>query len=130
MRLAIADDQSPVRSALRLVLEQEAEVSSVDEAADAAELLRQVASEQMDVLLLDWELPGMATDQLMRLIRSEQPGLRIVAMSSRSEAKLEALAAGADGFVGKEYSTRLARDELRDAIAICHRLSDSPRQED
>lgn len=114
MRVAIADDQPAVRSALRLVLEQEPDVTVVVEAANATGLLQQAAKEQFDLLFLDWELPGLEAEQLIRLVRFEQPEVGIIAMSSRSEARATALASGADGFVGKEYSTRLAQEVLRD----------------
>jgi DNA-binding NarL/FixJ family response regulator len=101
MRILIADDQANVRSALALLLEQEPQFEIVAEAADAVGLLQAVRKNNPDLLLLDWELPGLPADYLLRLLRYEQPCLLIVALSSRPEAEAAATAAGADAFISK-----------------------------
>jgi DNA-binding NarL/FixJ family response regulator len=58
MRVFLADKQAKVRSALRLLLEQEPGLSVVGEAAEAEDLLAQVQRTRPDLVLLDWELPG------------------------------------------------------------------------
>jgi len=63
MRVFLADDQAKVCSALRLLLEQELGLRVVGEATEAKDLLAQVQRTQPDLVLLDWELPGLqATD--------------------------------------------------------------------
>ena len=57
MRILIADDQPNVRSALRLLLEQDPDVHIVAEVADSNGLLKQVGKNCPDLVLLDWELP-------------------------------------------------------------------------
>jgi DNA-binding NarL/FixJ family response regulator len=101
MRILIADDQANVRSALALLLEQESQFTIAGEAADAVGLLQAVRRLNPALLLLDWELPGLAADHLLRLLRYEQPHLLIVALSSRPEAEASAQAAGADAFISK-----------------------------
>lgn len=59
MRVFLADDQAKVRAALRLLLEQEPGLSVVGEVTEAKDLLAQVQVTQPDVVLLDWELPGL-----------------------------------------------------------------------
>jgi DNA-binding NarL/FixJ family response regulator len=59
MRVFLADDQAKVRAALRLLLEQEPGLSVVGEVTEAKDLLVQVQVTQPDVVLLDWELPGL-----------------------------------------------------------------------
>ena len=101
MRLLLADDQIKVRSALRLLLEQEPDFQVVGEAADATVLLRAVTDNGPDVILLDWELPGLPVTQLLRRLHYERPSLKIIAMSSRPEAKTEAQNAGIVAFLSK-----------------------------
>ena len=101
MRVLLADDQSKVRSALRLLLEQEPELSGVDEATDADELLAQVGMVCPDIVLLDWELPGLPHNDVLPALRARCPRLKVVALSGRPEARQAALAAGADAFVSK-----------------------------
>lgn len=114
MRLVIADDQPAVRSALRLLIDQEPNVEVLAETASATGLLRKVGALQFDILLLDWELPGLSPEQIVRLVHFEQPHVHIVAMSSRPEAREAALAAGVTTFLGKEYSARQTQDVLRE----------------
>lgn len=101
MRVLLADDQTEVRAALRLLLTQIANLQIVGEAADATAVLQAAAQKQPDLLLLDWELPGLPPGQLLRLLRYERPSLQIIAMSSRPEAKLPALEAGSNAFLSK-----------------------------
>ncbi|MFO7679819.1 MAG: response regulator transcription factor [Chloroflexota bacterium] len=101
MRILLADDQVTVRSALRLLLEQESQVEIIGESADATAVLQAIERVEPDMILLDWELPGLSPVQLLRLLRYERPLLRIIALSSRPEARKRALAAHVDAFVSK-----------------------------
>lgn len=101
MRIVLADDQVSVRSALRLLLEEEPGLNVVAEAADATGLLLAVADNEPDLVLLDWELPGLPPTQLLRLLRFERPKLKIIALSGRPESTLAARDADIQGFVSK-----------------------------
>jgi DNA-binding NarL/FixJ family response regulator len=101
MRVLLADDQTKVRSALRLLLEQEPEMSVVGEAADAEDLLAQAEATQPDLVLLDWELPSLRTDDWLSILRTLCPHLKVIALSGRPEARQAALDAGAEAFVSK-----------------------------
>lgn len=104
MRLLLADDQIKVRSALRLLLEQEPDFQVVGEAADATGLLLAVTEKEPDVVLLDWELPGLPAAQLIRLLQYERPSLKIIAMSSRPEVERLALDTDVPTFLSKSES--------------------------
>jgi len=101
MGVLLADDQSKVRSALRLLLEQQPGVSILGEAVDATSLVDWVKAACPDLVLLDWELPGLETDSLLPTLRQLCPHLAVVALSGRPEARRAALDAGADAFVSK-----------------------------
>ena len=101
MRVLLADDQTKVRSALRLLLEQEPGLSVIGEAAKAENLLAQVEATQPDLVLLDWELPGLRTDDRLSALRTLCPLLKVIALSGQLEARRAALAAGAEAFVSK-----------------------------
>jgi DNA-binding NarL/FixJ family response regulator len=101
MRVLLADDQAEVRSALRLLLEQEPGLAVVGEAVDAQDLLSQATVAQPDLVLLDWELPGSPAADLLLALRASCPAAKVIALSGRPEALREALAAGIDAFVSK-----------------------------
>lgn len=115
MEVLLADDEQKVLSAIRLLLEQDRQMTIVGEAVDAGELMIQLQSRCPDVLLLDWELPGLSTSRFWDEIRVCCPGLVIVALSGRAEARRNALAAGADLFVSKAEPP----DRLLSALATC-----------
>lgn len=101
MRVLIADDRPKVRDALRLLLAQEPELEMVGEAADATGVLLLLERTAADLVLLDWELPGLPAASLLNLLRFERPGVRVIAMSGRPEAREAALNVGADAFFSK-----------------------------
>lgn len=101
LRVLLADDQPEVRSALRLLLEQEPGIQVLGEVVDACELLSRVRATSPDLALLDWELPGCSAAELLAALRSSCVNLKVIALSGRPEARHAALAAGADTFVSK-----------------------------
>jgi two-component system response regulator FimZ (fimbrial Z protein) len=101
MRILLADSQSRVRFALRSLLEEQPGLVVVAEAADCPALLAQVKAACPDLVLLDWDLPGMGGLDLLAALHRLCPGLHVIALSSRPEAEQEALAAGARAFVSK-----------------------------
>lgn len=101
MRILLADDQSQVRFALRVLLEQQPGLEVVGEAADGESLLAKAGTQCPDLVLLDWELPRTVVSQLLPALRSACPGLLVIALSGQPEVRSTALAAGADGFVCK-----------------------------
>ncbi|MCL4464845.1 MAG: response regulator [Chloroflexi bacterium] len=107
MRVILADGQAKVRSALRLLLEQEPEMTVVGEASAADELLSLASAARPDVVLLSWELPGMVVGgqpkahPVLPALQALDCKPLVVALSGRPEAGPAALGAGADCFVSK-----------------------------
>ncbi|MEZ4661676.1 MAG: response regulator transcription factor [Caldilineaceae bacterium] len=118
MKILLADDQALLRSALRLWLEQQPYIQVVEEAAEASSLMAKLAAALPDILLLDWELPGLeltnGSGNLLHTLRNGFPQLRIVAFSSHPEARMNALNAGVDAFVSKTAPP----DHLLDAFDL------------
>ena len=101
MDVLLADDQPQIRSALRLLLEQEPEIVVVGEVADTTDLVSRIQTLQPDIVLLDWELPGMEKDRTLVRLRALCSRAAIVALSGRPEASQASLLAGVDAFVSK-----------------------------
>ena len=101
LNILIGDAQPRVRFGLRLLLEQQPGWQVVGEAEDAQALLDHVRGGCPDLVLLDWELPGMPAQDLLSVIRQTCPRLWVVFMSGRDELRHAALQAGADVFAYK-----------------------------
>lgn len=121
MRAMLADNQPRVRSALRLLLEQEPDNAVVAEVDNGGDMLTAAAAAQPDVVLMDWELPGDSPVRVLPALRAACQNLCVVVLSGRPEARQKALAAGADFFVSKGNSP----DELLSALAECLRARSS-----
>ncbi len=101
MRIILADNQPKVRLALQLLLGQEEERSVVGEAANAEGLFAQIEKTSPDLVLLDWDLPGVPMVDLLSALNNTYPALSVIALSWRLEMEYTALDAGADAFVSK-----------------------------
>jgi DNA-binding NarL/FixJ family response regulator len=101
MRVLLADDRTQVRSALRVLLEQRLGLDIVGEAAETERMFALVQAATPDLVLLDWELPGLGSNGALSAMRRACPALSIIALSGRPEARRAALDAGVDAFVSK-----------------------------
>ena len=101
MRILLADDQPKVRQGLRLLLEQEQDMTVVAETAEARSLTAQVKETRPDLVLLDWSLQKAAGAEQISALRQVCPRLTVIALSAQPGAEAPALASGADAFVSK-----------------------------
>jgi DNA-binding NarL/FixJ family response regulator len=101
LKILIADDQSDVRYALRVLLEQEDSIFEFEEADDIASLMTKLEYLNPDLLLLDWELSSQGMAEAISQVREMVKDISIIALSSRPEAERSAMSAGADAFVSK-----------------------------
>lgn len=100
IRVAIAHCQRLVRAGLRLVLEREAGITVVDEAADGDDAVALARRLRPDVLLLDVRLPGLDCVEATRRILSESAIAVVVLTASETDARTFAtLRAGAAGLM-------------------------------
>ena len=101
MRILLVDSQPRVRFALRVLLERQPGLEVAGEASDADGLLTEAGQVQPDLVLLGWELPGLAANTTLSSLRQICPHASVIALSGRPEAREVALSAGADSFVSK-----------------------------
>lgn len=101
MKICIADGQARVRYGLRILLEQQVGWEVIGEAACAMELIEQIRSTPPDVAIIDWDLPGMPIEALIKTLNEYCPDLVVISLSSRHELRQSALAAGAAAHASK-----------------------------
>jgi len=106
IRLVVADDQSLIRIALRVLVGDEEDIVLAGEAEDGPEALALITRERPDVALLDIRMPTMDGLEVLRRVCADPDlsGTRVVIMTTFDidQYVFEALSAGAAGFVTKD----------------------------
>ena len=113
-RILLADDHVVVRAGLRMVLELEPDLRVCAEAGDGPEAVALALDEDFDLAILDVSMPLLNGLQVARQLSAHRPDLRILILSMHDTEQylLEALAAGASGYVLKSAADR-------DLVAAC-----------
>ena len=121
IRVLLADDQAMIRGGLRLILEDQPDITVVAEAADGTEAIRLARQLRPDVCLVDIRMPGRDGIEVTRAVAG--PGVPdplpvvIVTTFDLDEYVYGALRAGAVGFVLKGASPALLAEAVRAAHA-------------
>jgi DNA-binding NarL/FixJ family response regulator len=98
--ILIADPDASSRKALGLLITQKIKGTHIQEAGDTEMLIRNLADQRIDILLLDWSMYGAPAPQTCRLLLKAYPGLKIVLLSLDFNDCQTALDSGA-GFIHK-----------------------------
>ena len=106
IRVLICDDHGLVRSGLHLLLEAEADIEVVEEAGNAAEVVRMARLEKPDLVLLDLVMPGVGGLEALPKIRTAAPDTKVLVLSMQDDVTYirEAFAAGAGGYLLKDVA--------------------------
>jgi two-component system response regulator DevR len=114
LRIVLVDDHEVVRLGLRALLERQPDLVVVGEAETAHEAVRAVESLAPDVVVLDIRLPGRSGVEACAEIKRRRPETKIVMLTSYAEDEvlLDAIAAGAEGYVLKQVGS----DDLVQAL--------------
>jgi len=116
LKIVVVDDHAVVRQGIRAVLEGAEGMEVVAEAGDGTEALQTVADTNPDVVVLDVNMPAPDGLEVTRILREEGKDCRILILSMHDnpEYVLEALRAGADGYLLKDAGPA----ELRAAVTM------------
>lgn len=104
IRLLVADDHSLIREGLTKVFSREADIEVTAQATNGSEAVSVATGGEIDVAILDFNMPGRNGLDALAHIRASHPKLPVIILSMMPEREiaLRALKAGADGFVSKE----------------------------
>jgi two-component system phosphate regulon response regulator PhoB len=104
-RVLLVDDDRDIRDVVGAMLD--AVGLTVEGASSAEEALERVRASAFDLLVLDWNLPGMTGVELCRLLRRdpELATLPVLFLTAHASSKdvVEAFASGADDYVVKPF---------------------------
>jgi len=116
IRVFIADDQLLIRQGIRTLLEMDAEIVIAGEAEDGVEAIERVPAAEVDVLLLDVRMPKKSGLDVLRELGTSLPPTLVLTTFDDTTVVLDAIRAGARGFLLKDISYQQLMTAIR-AIA-------------
>jgi DNA-binding NarL/FixJ family response regulator len=139
----LLDDHEVVRRGLRDLLESDGDIEVVGESGSAEEAIRRIPALRPDVAILDGRLPDGSGIDVCREIRSRDPHIAALVLTSYDddEALFSAIMAGAAGYVLKQVRGRDLLDAVRRVAAgqslldpavtqqVLNRLREGPKQD-
>jgi two-component system response regulator DevR len=108
IRVFLLDDHEMVRMGLRNLLESGGDIEIVGEAGTAAAAIARIPALKPDVAILDARLPDGSGIEVCRQIRSAEPSVQAIILTSYDddEALFAAIMAGASGYILKQVTSQ------------------------
>ncbi|OME92376.1 hypothetical protein BK123_17065 [Paenibacillus lautus] len=126
-RVLLVDDETRIRTILRMYLELEGFI--VEEAPSGIEAIQRYWENHAnyDLIVLDWLLPDMNGIEVCKYMKQTQPDIPILMLSGRSEERdrIEGFEAGADDYVIKPFSPREIVLRIQNMITRVYSLNNS-----
>ena len=113
LHVLIVDDHPEVRVVLANVVAQLYPAAAIAEAVDGAEALSAITQHRPDLIMTDYQMPGMNGLELVRTLRAQGAAMPILALSSETSIAAAIRAAGATAFLAKPFRVRELRETLR-----------------
>ncbi|MFG2799955.1 response regulator transcription factor [Streptomyces pseudovenezuelae] len=117
IRVLLADDQALLRGTFRLLFSAQPDMEVVAEASNGRDAARLARSERADVVVMDIRMPDVDGIEATRLIAQDEDlaGVKVLVLTTFEEDDLvvEALRAGASGFLGKGVEPAQLLDAVR-----------------
>ena len=117
IRVLLVDDHTLFRSGIKSLLQRTDDFEGVGEAGDGLEGIKRVRSLKPDVALLDLHMPGISGLEAVKVISEEMPDVNVLMLTVSEDAQdlMEALRAGACGYLLKNIETDTLVDAIRKA---------------
>ncbi|MGI5198154.1 response regulator transcription factor [Streptomyces sp. CA-288835] len=130
IRVLLADDQTLVRSAFAMLVKSAGDMEVVAEAGTGREAVELARSERADLVVMDIRMPDLDGIEATRLIAADEDlaGVKVLVLTTydTDEHIVEALRAGASGFLVKDTKPAELLDAIRTVAAGESLLSPGP----
>jgi two-component system phosphate regulon response regulator PhoB len=125
LTILVVDDEADIRDMLLLILENAGMHGiAVATAEDAQKLLEDTT---VDLMVLDWMLPGISGVELTRRLKNDERynTLPIILLTARVERadRIRAFEVGANDFITKPFSPKDLLTRIKSAIKITQNLN-------
>ncbi|AMM06660.1 response regulator [Streptomyces albidoflavus] len=119
IRVLVTDDEPLIRAGIRMILSSAEDIEVVAEAADGREAVELARTHQVDVALLDLQMPVMDGLTALAELRRAAPRVRVLILTTFGERQnvLRALSGGSAGFLLKDSAPAELMRAVRAAAA-------------
>jgi len=117
IRVLLVDDHTLFRSGIKSLLQRNDDFEVVGEAGDGLEGIKRARSLKPDVVLLDLHMPGVSGLEAVKVMSEEIPDVHVLMLTVSEDAQdlMDALRAGASGYLLKNIETDTLIDAIRRA---------------
>lgn len=114
IKVAIVDDHVMIREGLKQLLELDGEIQVVGQAGDGAQCLELLDKKQLDVVLLDINMPVMNGLEVLKIMRERRNQTKVIVLTIHNEVEylVKAVDIGINGYMLKDSGY----EELKKAI--------------
>ena len=119
IRIVLVDDHTVLRDGLKSLLNYEPGLEVIGDASDGREAIKLTDTLKPDIIITDISMPGMNGIESVRAIRQNHPHLKIIILSMHAgqEYVIQALQAGANGYVVKQADASEVLTAIRAVMA-------------
>ena len=115
LKFLVVDDFSTMRRIVKNLL-QELGYNDITEADDGNTALPLLKAGAFDILITDWNMPGMPGLELLKAVRADERLAKLPVLMLTAEAKreqiVEAAQAGVNGYVVKPFTAAILKDKI------------------
>jgi len=113
MRVLVADDSSTMRKIILRSL-QAVGVTDIAEAADGTEAIAMFKPGDFDMVLTDWNMPGLNGLEVLQQIRAQDTKVPVIMVTTEAEKSrvLQAIQAGVTDYLVKPFTADTLREKL------------------
>ena len=115
IRLLIADDHAIVREGLKQLVKLTQDIGVAAEAGNGSETLEMIHRTDINLLLLDMNMPGISGIELIELVKQDRPALPVFVYSMYNDLQManNAFKAGASGYFTKSSDPKILMAAIR-----------------
>jgi len=112
IRILVADDDLLMRTLITVSL---SDIAETIEASDGGQAMTLFEENEFDLIILDWEMPGMSGLDVLKAIRARRSRVPIIMVTAKAEREqiLQALHVGASDYLIKPFEIDALREKLK-----------------